>query len=80
MTRYVRALEARYQAKVEEALATIDLYLTKSVGICEHPDILEVLDTYVTMLDENQSKLDTLRTLFTNNEEEQQDNTKTSTK
>tara|TARA_B100000902_G_C26957177_1_gene738717 strand:- start:78 stop:320 length:243 start_codon:yes stop_codon:yes gene_type:complete len=80
MTRYVRALEARYQAKVEEALATIDLYLTKSVGIGEHPDILEVLDTYVTMLDENQSKLDTLRTLFTNNEEEQQDNTKTSTK
>ena len=31
------------------------------------------------MLDENQSKLDTLRTLFTNNEEEQSD-TKTSTK
>ncbi len=80
MTRYVRALEAKYQAKVEEALATIDLYLTKSVGIGEHPDILEVLDTYVTMLDENQSKLDTLRTLFTNNEEEQQNNTKTSTK
>ena len=30
MTRYVRALEAKYQAKVEEALATIDLYLTKT--------------------------------------------------
>ena len=79
MTRYVRALEAKYQAKVEEALATIDLYLTKSVGVGEHPDILDILDKYVDMLDENQSKLDTLRTLFTNNEEEQSD-TKTSTK
>ena len=79
MTRYVRALDAKYQAKVEEALATIDLYLTKSVGVGEHPDILDILDKYVDMLDENQSKLDTLRTLFTNNEEEQSD-TKTSTK
>jgi len=76
MTRYVRALEAKYQAKVEEALATIDLYLTKSVGVGEHPDILDILDKYVDMLDENQSKLDTLRTLFTNNEEQQQDDTK----
>ncbi len=80
MTRYIRALEAKYQAKVEEALATIDLYLTKSVGVGEHPDILDILDKYVDMLDENQSKLDTLRTLFTNNEEEQQGDTKTSTK
>ena len=46
MTRYVRALEAKYQAKVEEALATIDLYLTKSVGVGEHPDILDILDKY----------------------------------
>lgn len=72
MTRYVRALEAKYQAKVEEALATIDLYLTKSVGVGEHPDILDVLDKYVDMLDENQSKLDTLRTLFSANSDQEQ--------
>ena len=72
MTRYVRALEAKYQAKVEEALATIDLYLTKSVGVGEHPDILDVLDKYVDMLDENQSKLDTLRTLFSANADQEQ--------
>ena len=72
MTRYVRALEAKYQAKVEEALATIDLYLTKSVGVGEHPDILDILDKYVDVLDENQSKLDTLRTLFSANEDQEQ--------
>ena len=64
MSRFVRALEAKYQAKIEECLATIDLYLSKSVGIGEHPDILEVLDNYLSELDNNQSKLNTLRGLI----------------
>jgi len=64
MSRFIRALEAKYQAKIEEALATMDLYLNKSVGVGEHPDIVEILDTYTSMLDENKSKLETLRSLF----------------
>jgi len=64
MNRFIRALEAKYQAKIEEALATMDLYLNKSVGVGEHPDILEVLDQYNSILDENKSKLETLRSLF----------------
>lgn len=64
MNRFIRALEAKYQAKIEEALATIDLYLNNSVGVGEHPDILEVLDNYLAILDENKSKLETLRSLF----------------
>lgn len=64
MNRFIRALEAKYQAKIEEALATIDLYLNNSVGVGEHPDILEVLDNYLSILDENKSKLETLRSLF----------------
>jgi hypothetical protein len=64
MNRFYRALESKYQAKIDEAVATLDLYFRNSVGVGEHPDILEVLDNYVSMLDENQSKLDTLRALF----------------
>lgn len=64
MNRFIRALEAKYQAKIEEALATLDLYLNKSVGVGEHPDILEVVDNYLAILDENKSKLDTLKSLF----------------
>ena len=64
MSRFVRALEAKYQAKIGECLATIDLYLSKSVGVGEHPDILEVLDNYLSELDNNQSKLNTLRGLI----------------
>lgn len=64
MNRFVRALEAKYQAQIEEALATIDLYMSKSVGVGEHPDILDVLDQYVSKLDEYKSKLETLQNLF----------------
>jgi len=64
MNRFIRALEAKYQAKIEESLATLDLYLNKSVGVGEHPDVLDVLDQYLTILDENKSKLSTLKELF----------------
>jgi len=72
MNRFIRALEAKYQAKIEEALATIDLYLNNSVGVGEHPDILEVLDNYTSILDENKSKLETLRSLFAPTQNTQQ--------
>lgn len=61
MNNFYRALEVRYQAKIEESLAVLDLYFNKSVGVGEHPDILDVLDKYLSMLDENISKLETLK-------------------
>jgi hypothetical protein len=64
MNRFYRALEARYQANIEEALATLELYFNKSVGIGEHPDIMEILDKYLTVLDDNRGKLVTLQQLF----------------
>jgi methylaspartate ammonia-lyase len=68
MTRFFRALEAKYQAKIEEALATLELYFNKSVGVGEHPDIIDVLEKYLDMLDENKSKLQTIRELFCSSE------------
>lgn len=67
MTRFFRALEAKYQAEIEEAIAILDLYFNKSVGVGEHPDIISVLDSYVEKLDHNKSKLESLRSIFTNN-------------
>jgi len=64
MNRFLRALEAKYQANIEEALATLDLYFNKSVGVGEHPDILDILDKYLTILDDNRGKLETLQNLF----------------
>jgi hypothetical protein len=71
MSRFYQALISHYESKVNEALATLDLYFNKSVGVGEHPDIFEILDKYVGMLDENKSKLETLRTLFNTTQEGQ---------
>lgn len=64
MNRFARALEARYQAQVEESLAVIDLYFNKAVGVGEHPDVLSVLDDEITKLDSARSKLATLSALL----------------
>jgi hypothetical protein len=65
MNRFYRALEAKYQANIEEALAVLDLYFNKSVGVGEHPDVMDILDKYLTQLDDSKGKLETLRNLFT---------------
>jgi hypothetical protein len=70
MNRFYRALETKYQASIEEALAVLDLYFSKSVGVGEHPDILQVLDQYVSLLETNKSKLETLRAIFPPNMDE----------
>ena len=38
------ALRARYEADIAEADATINIYLTNSVGIGEHPQHLQEID------------------------------------
>jgi methylaspartate ammonia-lyase len=64
MNRFIKALQTKYQAKIDEAVATIELYLNAPVGVGEHPDILDVLDTYVQMLDDNTGKLQVLNTFM----------------
>jgi hypothetical protein len=60
MANFFKALETKYQAQIEEGLATLDLYFNKAVGVGEHPDIMEVLDNYLDKIDSARSKLDVL--------------------
>ena len=62
---FYKALESKYKAKIDEAISILELYVNKSVGVGEHPDIIEVLDQYVDMLESNTSKLEALQKLFT---------------
>lgn len=64
MNRFYSALEQHYISKITEAIATLDLYFNKSVGIGEHSDILEEIKKYTDMLDDADSKLSTLRNYF----------------
>jgi hypothetical protein len=66
MNRFVTALESKYQAKIDEAISTLDLYMSKSVGVGEHPNIIDVLDEYVSMLEVNTAKLNLVKNVFSN--------------
>jgi len=57
----IEALEARYNAEIAEAEATIKIYLENSVGIGEHPQHLEEVDKQVQKIADAQEKLEVLQ-------------------
>ena len=56
----ISALRARYEADVAEADATINIYLTNSVGIGEHPQHIEEVDKLVSKIAEAKDILEVL--------------------
>ena len=54
------ALRARYEADIAEANATINIYLTNSVGIGEHPQHLEEIDKQIDKIAQAKEKIDVL--------------------
>ena len=54
------ALEARYEAQIAEADATIKIYLENSVGIGEHPQLLEEIDKLFDKIATAQERLEVL--------------------
>jgi len=55
------ALQARYEAEIAEADATINIYLTNSVGIGEHPQFIDELDKQVQRIADAQEKIEVLK-------------------
>ena len=53
----LNALEAKYEAQVAEAHATIKIYLENSVGIGEHPQHIEEIDKQIQKIADAQEKL-----------------------
>jgi hypothetical protein len=54
------ALRARYEADIAEASATVNIYLTNSVGIGEHPQHLEEIDKQMDKIAQAKEKIDVL--------------------
>ena len=54
------ALRARYEADIAEASATVNIYLTNSVGIGEHPQHLEEVDKQIDKIAQAKEKIDVL--------------------
>ena len=58
----IKDLVKSYEAQIERAAATIMIYLTNSVGIGEHPNIIDEVDTQVDIICANEHKIDIIRT------------------
>ena len=56
----LNALEAKYEAQIAEADATINIYLNNSVGIGEHPQHIEEVDKQLQKISDAQEKLSAL--------------------
>ena len=59
----LKALEDKYHANISSAEATLDIYLTKSVGIGEHPQHIEEADKLVNTIAQNEEKLGVIHRL-----------------
>ena len=57
----LEALEAKYNAQIAEADATIKIYLENSVGIGEHPQHIEEIDKQLQKIADAQEKLEVLK-------------------
>ena len=62
------ALRARYEAEIAESDATINIYLTNSVGIGEHPQHIEEMDKLVCAMADAQDKLDIVKKVYPDKE------------
>ena len=56
----VNAAKKKYEAQIEEALATLHIYFTNSVGIGEHPQHFEEMDKLVESMTAARDKLEVL--------------------
>ena len=64
------AAKKHYEAIAAEAEVTIDLYLNNSVGIGEHPGVMEELRKQIEILGEARDGIDTIITLQNRNKVE----------
>mgnify|MGYP000042652202 CR=1 FL=1 len=64
MSLKVDALRAKYVAQRLEAIATLEVYTSNSVGIGEHPQIIEEMDKLVRTVADMNGYLDALDAIF----------------
>jgi 3-phosphoglycerate kinase len=60
----IKALRKKYEAVIEEAKATAEVYLHRPVGIGEHPQFIEELDKLMSKIAEAEDKLTVINNRF----------------
>jgi hypothetical protein len=64
--KFLEALKAKYEAQIKEAELSIQIYTERSVGIGEHPQHLEEIDKYVSLLSDASDKLEHIHKMIEN--------------
>ena len=59
----LNALKSKYNAEIECAKATLNIYTNNSVGIGEHPQHLEEMDKLLEQIATNNDKLEAIKSL-----------------
>lgn len=62
---YFLALQKKYEAQMQEAIANLETYFNEPVAIGEHSDLLTEHDKWVEVLANASDKLATLKEHFT---------------
>ena len=62
---FYKAALSYWEAQKREAIATLNLYFSNSVGIGEHSKILEEINTWTSKLSEAEENLSNLKKYFT---------------
>jgi hypothetical protein len=60
----LEALILKLEGEVAVAKANVNVYLNHSVGIGEHPDVVEAIETQIEKIAAAQEKIDTIRQHF----------------
>ena len=63
----VQALKLKYEAEIAEYKVDVENYLKHSVGVAEHPHIIESLDLLISKLANAEDKLNSLINHFSVN-------------
>jgi len=66
MNYLLRALCLKLEGEIEVAKANVMVYQRSSVGIGEHPDIVEAIETQISKIAEAEDKLETIKRHFKN--------------
>lgn len=64
MNYLLEALCAKLEGEIEVAKANIMVYTRNSAGIGEHPDVVQAIETQVTIMAEAEDKLETIKKYF----------------
>ena len=62
----LEALIKKLEGEIAVAKANIEVYTNHSVGIGEHPNVVEAIETQVEVMATAQEKIDTIRKNFLN--------------